>query len=94
MTREAILNHVKTNGFIKPSSFKSVERWEAVIKRLKREEYGLDQPATIKSERYGLGSRWYCTRCDAKPNYFGIQTITYTNSTPPKSCPKCGGVST
>lgn len=42
----------------------------------------------IKAERYGGGHRWYCTNCD-KRGYM----ITWTNSTPPPFCRKCGGES-
>jgi hypothetical protein len=39
----------------------------------------------IKAERYGGGHRWYCTNCDVQ----GF-TITWTNSTPPPFCTRCG----
>jgi hypothetical protein len=40
----------------------------------------------IKSERYGGGHRWYCTKCDVRG-----YTISWTNSYPPANCNRCGG---
>ena len=44
----------------------------------------------IKTETYGGGVRWHCTECN-KGQMFGgtVPSINWTNSPPPKTCPKC-----
>ena len=66
----------------------SPARWAAMVARLRNENYLPHR--TIKVELYGGGHRWYCKTCDIRREYLTI--ISWTNSTPPKSCPTCGGV--
>lgn len=42
----------------------------------------------IKDEAFGGGHRWYCDKCDIYHNGH-INTISWTNSTPPTYCTRC-----
>ena len=60
-------------------------RWNAMVRQAKRVIGGV-----IRAERYGLGSRWYCTTCDQYHNGHRLM-IQWTNGTPPAQCPNCQG---
>ena len=44
-------------------------------------------------QRHGQGERWYCEKCDQWHNGY-LNMITWTNSTAPLKCDRCGDETT